>query len=358
MNLERANRHLGRMARLARPPWPASALAALLVLLPRIAAAEAEAWQLSPPFASVVQQAKGKGRLVLVKIGTRWCPSCRKLDRLLEEGSVRRALASYLRVAYDAEEGEGKDAAERYNVIAFPTLLLLGGDGREVGRLTGETKTEELVARLEKIRSGAESLAGLEQQAARRQGDLELRLRVGTEWALRGSRARASAHLDAVMNGDPQNRRGLAARALLAGGKLLLLRSLEDHASAVRTLRALRVRFPAAPEAEQAVFPLAQALHRLGRRAEAMQLLEGWARTAEQHDEVAWFCLREGAALARGLWHAERSTTLAPREPSAWANRAELELRLGQRARAERSWARARGLDPQSPRTRGPLPEP
>ena len=56
-------------------------------------------------------------------------------------------LGGYLRVAYDAEEGEGKDVAERYNAIAFPTLLVLDADGNEVRRQVGAFRTGNDLAR-------------------------------------------------------------------------------------------------------------------------------------------------------------------------------------------------------------------
>jgi tetratricopeptide (TPR) repeat protein len=94
----------------------------------------------------------------------------------------------------------------------------------------------------------------------------------------------------------------------------------------------------------------------LGKSAEAVKLLADRAQTAEQHDELAWFCLRERTSYERGLHHARRAVALDSRRASAWANLAELELRLGQRRAAETHWARARALDPRNPRTRGPLP--
>jgi tetratricopeptide (TPR) repeat protein len=275
---------------------------------------------------------------------------------VLEEPSVRSELDGYLRVAYDAEEGEGKDVAERYNAIAFPTLLVVGRDGREVGRITGDLPARELLAALNKIRTGAESLARLEQLAQKRPDDLKLRLRVGSEWAFRGSRPKACAHLDAVIAGDPQNEHGRAASAMLVKGKYLLLRSLGDNAGAVEVLRALRARFPKSREAEKALYALAVALHRQGKRAEAMQLLESNARTGAEHDDVGWFCLRQRTDYVRGLRHAQRAVALDPGKAMHWANLAELQLRLGQRRQAEASWARARGLDPAYARTRGPLP--
>jgi thioredoxin-like negative regulator of GroEL len=330
-------------------------VASLLVILSLLVAAEASAgdgWGDSPPLAPAVKRAADAKRLLLLKVSTAWCPACRRLERVLREPRVKAALSDLLRLAYDAEEGEGKDVAQRYNVVAFPTLLVIGGDGRERGRVTGDPPAAELVAALQKIRDGSGTLARLEQRLAARPDDLALRLQVGTAWAMRGVRRTAMEHLDKVVAADPDNRRGLAAEAQLVRGTFLLLRSLGDHGSAAETLRALRARFPRAPQAKAAIYPLAQALHGLKRTAEALRVLEEGARDADGHDAVAWFCLRHNLALARGLAHARRAVAAAPRRADLWANLATLQAMIGQREQAIASWSRAATLEPDNPRHR------
>ncbi len=315
-----------------------------------MALAAPAAWDRSPPLAPAVAAAAKTKQLLLLKVGTRWCPSCRKLDGVLAEPAVRAKLEPFVRLGYDAEEGEGRDVAQRYNVIAFPTLLVLDGGGREVGRVTGDLAAAPLLAALGKLRDGSETLTRLEAQAKQRPADLALQLRLGTEWAFRGARTQANTHLDRVIEGDPQNAQGLAAEALLVKGKYLLLRSLKDDAGAAEVLRSLRARFPRAKQAAQAAFPLAQALHHLGKSAEALRLLEEKARSADEHDTVAWFCLRERTALARGLAHAKQAVALAPKDADMHATLAELAKALGRTAEAEAAWTAARRLDPKSPR--------
>ncbi len=319
------------------------ALAASLVA-GRASAALPEGWEDGPPLAPAVQRAAAARKLVLVLVSTSWCPSCRVLERSLADAAVRARLAPYLRLGYDAEAGEGVDVARRYNAIAFPTLLVLGGDGRERGRVTGDLPPAKLLAALERIRDGSETLAALERQLARSPGDLALALKLGSEWALRGERTRALRHLERVLAADPENRRGLAAAALYARGKYLELRSRKEYAAAERTLAELRRRFPRAREASAALYSLAQAIHALGRSAAALELLEGWARSADEHDTVAWFCLRQGLRAPACLRHAEQATALKASDSSYWSNRSELEELLGKREAALASLRRALAL--------------
>jgi thioredoxin-like negative regulator of GroEL len=335
----------------------ASALLFLLALLlaPARALASLEGWEPAPPLAPEVQRAAAARQLVLVLVTTSWCPSCRILERSLASPRVRASLASQRRLAYDAEAGEGVDVARRYNAIAFPTLLVLGGDGRERGRVTGDLPPDALVRALERIRDGSETLAALERELARAPGELRLALRLGSEWALRGERTAALRHLERVLAADADNRRGLAAAALLARGKYLELRSRQDHAAAERTLSELRRRFPRAPEASAAVYSLAQAIHQQGRGPEALALLNGWAKSAEEHDTVVWFCLRQRLCSPVGLRHGERATALRPSEASHHTNLSELQELCGRREAAIASLRRAIALGAADPRQRARL---
>lgn len=330
----------------------------ILLLLALVAPARArslEGWEPAPPLAPAVQRAAAARQLVLVLVTTSWCPSCRVLERNLASPRLRAWLAPQLRLAYDAEAGEGVDVARRYNAIAFPTLLVLGGDGRERGRITGDLPPEKLVQALERIRDGSETLAALEQRLARDPGELQLALRLGSEWALRGERTAALRHLERVIAADAENRRGLAAAALLARGKYLELRSRQDHAAAERTLSELRRRFPRAPEASAAIYSLAQAIHNQGRGPEALALLAGWARSAEEHDTVVWFCLRQRLCSPVGLRHGERATGLRPAEASHWSNLSELQELCGRREAAIASLRKAIALGAVDPRWRARL---
>jgi len=329
--------------------------AALLPVATAPAASAAGAdWKQDPSLRQEVARAGSQNRRLLVKVSTAWCPACRQLDRVLARPEVRRALAAYVRLAYDAEVGEGEDVARRYNAITFPTLLVLGGDGLELDRLTGDFAAPALLAGLKAIEDGSGTVVRLEQQLARRPDDLALRLRVGRAWALKGRRVQAERHLARVVAGDPRNARGLAAAALLVQGKYLLLRSLKEHRAAAEVLRGLRRRFPAAPEAGQALYPLARALHGQGQTAAALALLVAPTRNAKApgkqraaaHYRVAWFCWYLEVATDKGLRHAEQAVQLDPKDAESWAALALLQGRAGKVSEARASWGRALALEP------------
>jgi thioredoxin-like negative regulator of GroEL len=295
----------------------------------------------------MVQRAAAEHRPLLIKVSTSWCTACRELERQLSSPTVAAQLQIYLKASYDAEEGEGLDVAERYNVITFPTLLFVGGDGREIHRLTGLMNDQELLARLARIRDGSETMVLLEQRAMKAPDDLGLQLQTGTAWALRGSREKTTFYLQRVLTRDKQNSLDLASQALLALGKLLLLRSLKDYQTAATTLQDLIDRYPSSPAAQEAVFPLAQSLIGQSQWPAALHLLTSWAHDAEQHDAVAWLCWRAGRNEV-GLSHARWAVAHEPGNAAFWATLARLQHGAGQLKEAHAAWSRALKLDPEN----------
>lgn len=216
-------------------------------------------WELSPPLAPAVKQAAQQKRLLVVKIWSSKCPECTQLDKiLLGNDQLTKLLSRHLTLAYHAEEGEGINVALRYNIVVFPTILIIGADGLEVGRVTGALSVKDLSTMLRGIVDGSQTLPKLEKRLAQRPDDVSLRLRVGMEWAYRGMRSQAIAHLDQVINADSLNHQGLAAKALLTLGNVLFWRGLRDYSAAEKNLRHIVNRFPSSPEANEAKATLTQ----------------------------------------------------------------------------------------------------
>jgi thioredoxin-related protein len=69
----------------------------------------------------------------------------------LSDPSVVTELGSWIALSLDAESPAGAPVARRYAVRGYPTLLVLDGEGREVGRIAGFLEPGPFLDRLHAI---------------------------------------------------------------------------------------------------------------------------------------------------------------------------------------------------------------
>lgn len=100
-----------------------------------------------------LQQARASSKLVFIDFFTTWCPPCKKLDKeTFPDPAVKAELSKMVALKIDAESPAGRAPAERYRVTGYPTMLVVDGDGREIGRIVGFKPPAELAQKLEEIR--------------------------------------------------------------------------------------------------------------------------------------------------------------------------------------------------------------
>ena len=308
-------------------------------------------WHSSPPLAPALRKAAPKNNLLVLKVSTSWCGACRDQEVELVRPEMVRFLGSYHRLAYDAEQGEGLDVARRFNVISFPTLLVINSQAKELGRITGHKPAAELLTMLKAITSGDETLERREEGFA---GKLkegkestkmlgERRLALGKAWALRGDRARAMNHLGPLIAAPGE----LSPKALMIKGKYLELLSLEAYADALKTFKALRKAYPKSPEAARAGIPTSRALHGLGKTRSALKLIKRWARGERIRERAAaWFCLHHVGNARAAMGHARRAVALDSKDANAWALLAMALEKMGRTSSALEAMNKAIALDP------------
>ncbi len=113
------------------------------------------------------EAAKASNKLVLVNFtGSDWCGWCIKLDREVFSTPQFKEYASKNLVLMEADfprakrqsvsvKKQNEELAMQYQVIGFPTIVVLNGDGKVVGEL-GYTPggPSAFIAELEKLRKG------------------------------------------------------------------------------------------------------------------------------------------------------------------------------------------------------------
>ena len=298
--------------------------------------------------------ARAAGKRLFVDVGAYWCPPCQKLDEeVFTQEEVGRALdRDYVAVHVDAEKGEGPELVARYRVQAYPTLLVLEASGLEQGRMVDALTPAELLSSLAEVARGRGVLAGLEAAVQAEPEDLEARYRLANAYVLAARRAEAEAELGRVIAGDPDNARGLAAKAMADRAAFLVAKQDGDPERAIALYRELQGKFPQAPESLRAYRQIGRELHKLGRDDEAVASLE--AMVAAKPDDVdlksafGWFSFRERCGQAAGLRAVEAGLALDPRSADLHYVGAELKHQLGDEAGALASIREAAAIEPAS----------
>ncbi len=102
-------------------------------------------------FDEALAKAKAEGKLVFMDCYTTWCGPCKMLDKevfpLPEVGA--KLAEHFICIKKDMEKGEGPELTKRFKVDAFPTMLILDGEGNELHRILGFRDKERLFKELE-----------------------------------------------------------------------------------------------------------------------------------------------------------------------------------------------------------------
>jgi thioredoxin-like negative regulator of GroEL len=299
-------------------------------------------------------KAKAEGKLVLIDVGAYWCPPCHQLD---EQVFVRpevgeRLGRGYVALHVDAEKGEGPELCERYDVQAYPTVLVLEATGIEKGRVVDFLPAEALLAALDRIEQGGNVLAELVDAVENDPDDLGKRFALAHAYLLAADAQAAKPELEAVLVGDPTDALGLASKALHDRALFLTYKLEDEPERAIAEFRELQRRFPDSKQAVQAYRHIGRIQCELGLEDEAVASLEAMMAKKPEDPTLAasygWFSFREGCGHEPALAAVRKGIALAPTDADLRYVEAELLHALGRDAEGLVSIRKASELEPKS----------
>ncbi|MCA9565367.1 MAG: thioredoxin family protein, partial [Myxococcales bacterium] len=279
-------------------------------------------------FDEAMALAQEQNTQVLIDMYATWCGPCHRLDaEVFPQPDVTTSASGLITLKINAEEGEGPALVERYHVVGYPTVLLIGSDGQEVDRIFGYLDAPAFAETLTGFRQGQGTIDELRAAQQANPEDLQLAAELGRRAAIRGEYAEAQALLDRVIEEDADNALGLRVEAHHTLGKYMYLRGQRDYARALEQFAIIEADFPDTPEARDSAYQVAVALVRDGQSDRALQTLEGWLANAEGADEynsVAWLCYQEEFAVDQAIAWARQGLEVDPGADSLWDTLAEL----------------------------------
>lgn len=98
-------------------------------------------------WSKALKEAKKQNKLIFLDAYTTWCGPCRMLK---QNTFPNQAVGdffnkNFINIALDMEKGDGPEVAVKYNVTAYPTLIIADGDGNIVAYTRGYINAEQLL---------------------------------------------------------------------------------------------------------------------------------------------------------------------------------------------------------------------
>lgn len=110
-------------------------------------------------FSEILAKAKAQKKLVFMDVYASWCGPCKRMaSEVFTQKKVGDYFnATFVNAKFDAEVGEGRTIATRYGVNAYPTFLLLNGDGKLVGKMVGGSPADEFIRQIKELKAKADA---------------------------------------------------------------------------------------------------------------------------------------------------------------------------------------------------------
>lgn len=97
-----------------------------------------------------LKRARAEDKPVLVNFYADWCVWCKRMESTtLRDNDVKALLRDQVIPLSLDVDGDGRDLSNEYRVDGLPTILVLDGSGREIGRIPGYMPPTGFLERVE-----------------------------------------------------------------------------------------------------------------------------------------------------------------------------------------------------------------
>lgn len=284
-------------------------------------------------YEQVLEQAKATDSFVLIDFYTTWCGPCKKLDKeTYSDATVLKFIENMIPVKLDSEKGAGIDISKRYRVAAWPTIMLVDPNGKEIDRIVGYVNAEDFIQRIGEYQNGVNTLADFEARVKKNPDDAEAWKTLGNKYAdsVRGPEANAAfakyLELTPDISGEEK------AEALYSIGEAYYVDEAYDKAADI--FEGIIAGYPESEWRDRATTRLARAYYGQGEIDKCVAIYKSYADRhpddARACNSFAWFCATKKVGLDEALPVALRAVELTERDPGYLDTLAELYYARGE----------------------------
>jgi tetratricopeptide (TPR) repeat protein len=216
-------------------------------------------------------------------------------------------------IKIDAEKGEGIEIAKRYDVQAFPTILVIKSNGDEIDRVLGFVEAGPFLNTMKEYVNGVNTFGLLKAQLESDPSDPDLTYKLSKKYLDRYEQIAATEHFRRLIELDPDNLLGHndEAEFNIAGS------SLRDSKDPSR-LVVFSEKYPQSELAQQALYSLWR--HYInakdGENASEYftRFTKRWPNNASMMNNYAWTCAEQGINLDQAAEVAKKAVELATKD--------------------------------------------
>ena len=315
----------------------AMALLALVTLAMGVSAASADVEFTDLSYDDALAAAKAEGKYVFIDFYTTWCGPCKTLDEVTyADAKVVEFLSDVICVKLDAEKGVGIDLASEYRVKNYPTLVLIGVDGKEIDRHIGYLDPPEFIQVLTDYQNDINTVAFFDRKVKADANDAASWQQLGVKHAYAGRYDQAKTALNRYLELSP-NLAGKEKAEIVSNLAYVYYRS-ESYEDAERVYQTILDEFADTDYYDQALTYLARIYHKLGNE---QKCVESYMSYVNRHpndpgamNSFAWFAASNKVGLDAALPVALKAVEISNRDAGILDTLAELYYARGEHDKA------------------------
>lgn len=155
--------------------------------------------------------AKDENKKILIDFYTDWCIPCKELDRHIFADSIISKFINenYICLKINAETDYGRMIGKELSLQeAYPTVILLTSDKKELDRLLGLIQKEEYFQRIKDYTNNINTFDELLKKEHDGNNDLELKEQIATKYFERGNLIKAIEYYQYLIDSEKFNSDG------------------------------------------------------------------------------------------------------------------------------------------------------
>lgn len=99
-----------------------------------------------------LSEAKKSNKLIFIDFGAKWCPPCIRLEHeVFNTGEFRALKKDYILLNLDVDLESNNELMQKHSVKAFPSLVIVNAQGKELARFLDFQEKSNLVSALKNI---------------------------------------------------------------------------------------------------------------------------------------------------------------------------------------------------------------